>query len=101
MLVEALLHDFLSDGEKSYNDIVVYLERARSHPTGKMWVDTIIIKPHISCYGVGSSRKGDRLATAAGLPVENAASSIRSWPPLVCQVYHCISSRDAKSPCSS
>ena len=65
MLVEALLHDCLYDGEKSYNDIVVYLERARSHPTGKMWVDTIIIIPHISCYGVGSSREGDRLATAA------------------------------------
>ena len=38
--------------------------------------------PPISCYGVGSSREGDRLATAAGLPVENAASSLRSWPPL-------------------
>ena len=42
MLVEALLHDFLSDGEKSYNDIVdLCIWRARSHPTGKMWVDTI------------------------------------------------------------
>ena len=26
--------------------------------------------PHIYRYGVGSSREGDRLATAAGLPVE-------------------------------
>ena len=57
--------------------------------------------PHISCYGVGSSREGDRLATSAGLPLENAASTLRSWPPLVCQVYHRISTRDAESPCSS
>ena len=42
--------------------------------------------PHMSCYGVGSSIEGGRLATAAGLHVENAASSLHSWPPLVCQV---------------
>ena len=56
MLFEAPLHDFLSDGEKSYNDIVVYLERAWSHPTGKMWVDTIIYPTFLAMELVRAER---------------------------------------------
>ena len=56
MLVDALLHDFLSDGEKSYNAIVVYLERARSHPTGKMWVDTTIYPTFLAMELVRAER---------------------------------------------
>ena len=61
MLVEALLHDCLSDGEKSYNDIVVYLERARSHPTGKMLVDTIIYPTFLAMELVRAERETDWL----------------------------------------
>ena len=61
MLVEALLHDFLSDGEKSNNDIVVYLERARSHSTGKMWVDAIIYPTCLAIELVRAERDTDWL----------------------------------------
>ena len=61
MLVEALLHDFLSDVEKSYNDIVVYLERSWSHPTRKMWVDTIIYPTFLAMELVRAERETDWL----------------------------------------
>ena len=61
MLVEALLHDFLSDGENSYNDIVMYLERARNHPTGKMCVDTIIYPTFIAMELVRAESETDWL----------------------------------------
>ena len=61
MLVESLLHDFLPDVEKSYNDIVVYLERARSHPTGKMWVETTIYPTCLAMKLVRAERETDWL----------------------------------------
>ena len=42
MLTWALLSDFLKEGPKSSAEINVYLEKAREHPTGKLWVDCLI-----------------------------------------------------------
>ena len=99
MLVEALLHDFLSDGEKSYNDIVVYLERARSHPTGKMWVETTIYPTFLAMELVRAERETDWLLQQdclwRMLPLLFAAG--QHWYARD----HRISTRDAESPCSS
>ncbi len=42
MVIAALLHDFLQEGEQSHADIVAYLKKAREHLTGKLWVDCFI-----------------------------------------------------------
>ena len=37
MVVAALLNEFLHEGEKTHDDIVAYLEKAREHPTCKLY----------------------------------------------------------------
>ena len=46
MAVSALLNDFLSTGYKDHQQIEQFLENARTHPTGKLWVDCLT---DISC----------------------------------------------------
>lgn len=43
MVLYALLHDFLGEGEKTHDQITAFLEKARQHPTGQLWVDCFII----------------------------------------------------------
>ena len=81
MLVEALHHDCLYDGEKSYNDIVVYLERARSHPTGKMWVETTIYPTFLAMELVRAERETDWLLRQDRL--------WRMLPLLIAAGHHC------------
>lgn len=47
MVVSALLHDLLEEGEKTYVQIMVYLERVREHPTCQLWMDCFIIPTQI------------------------------------------------------
>ena len=43
MVTAALLYEFLKDGgPKTFEDISQYLDTAREHPTGKLWVDCLI-----------------------------------------------------------
>ena len=39
LIIAVLLHNFYSNGVKTYEELNVYLETARGHPTGKLWVD--------------------------------------------------------------
>ena len=38
-----LLQRFLSTGQKTFDDIEQYLEKARMHPTGRHWVDNFLL----------------------------------------------------------
>ena len=60
MIVAALLDSFL-EGEKSHDDIIRYLDRARNHPTGKLWVDCFIIPTLIAHRFLRAEREGDWL----------------------------------------
>lgn len=42
MVTTTLLYDFLKDGPKTFEDISQYLDTAREHPTGSLWVDCLI-----------------------------------------------------------
>ena len=42
MVTAALLYDFLKDCPKTFEDISQYLDTAREHPTGRLWVDCLI-----------------------------------------------------------
>ena len=61
MLLAALLCDFLQGGQKSDEDIVAYLEKARYHPTGKLWVDSFITLIMIAHQFLRTEREGDWL----------------------------------------
>ena len=37
-----LLYDFFKDGPNAFEDISQYLDAAREHPTGRLWVDSLI-----------------------------------------------------------
>jgi hypothetical protein len=59
MVVAALLHDFLQEGEKSHEDIVAYLGKAREHLTGKLWVDCFIMPTMPAHTFLRAEREGD------------------------------------------
>jgi len=42
IVTAALLYDFLKDSPKTFKDISQYLDAAREHPTGRLWVDCLI-----------------------------------------------------------
>lgn len=59
MVVAALLLDFLQTGEKTHEDIAGYLEKARTHPTGKLWVDNFIQPTMLAHQFLRAEREGD------------------------------------------
>ena len=61
MVVSALLHDFLEEGEKTHEQITAYLEKAREHPTGQLWVDCFITPTLIAHTFWRAEREGDWL----------------------------------------
>jgi hypothetical protein len=61
MVVAALLNEFLSEGEKTHGEIVDYLEKAREHPTGKLWVDCFIIPTMLAHLFMRAEREGNWL----------------------------------------
>ena len=38
LIIAVLLQNFYSNGAKTYEELIVYLERAREHPTWRLWV---------------------------------------------------------------
>ena len=42
LIMAVLLHNFYSNGAKTYEELNVYLETARGHPTGWLWVDCFV-----------------------------------------------------------
>ncbi len=61
MLTGALLQDFLSEGQQSYEDIQTYLEQASKHPTGKLWVNCLIKPTLIAHRFIRAEREGNLL----------------------------------------
>lgn len=61
MVVSALLHDFLEEGEKTHEQIMAFLEKAREHPTGWLWVDYFITATLIAHKFWRAEREGDWL----------------------------------------
>ncbi len=61
MLTAALLHDFLQDGPKTYDEILRYLDEARQYPTGRLWIDCLIRPTLLAHRLVRAEREGDFL----------------------------------------
>ena len=47
LIIAVLLQNFYSSGAKTYAELWVYLETAREHPTGRLWVDCLIKPTHV------------------------------------------------------
>ena len=59
MVTYTLLHNFLSTGQKSQDELCTYLEGARSHPTGKHWVDNFILPTLLVHQLIRAERESD------------------------------------------
>ena len=59
MVVAALMHDFLQEGDKSHTDIVTFLESTRTHPTGRLWTECFIIPTMLAHQNMRAEREGD------------------------------------------
>ena len=59
MVVAALMHDFLQEGDKSHTDIATFLESTRTHPTGRLWTDCFIIPTMLAHQFMRAEREGD------------------------------------------
>ena len=42
LIIAVLLQNFYSNGAKTYEELIVCLEMAREHPTGRLWEDCFI-----------------------------------------------------------
>ena len=76
MVVAALMHDFLQEGDKSHTEFATFLESTRTHPTGRVWTDCFIIPTMLAHQFMRAEREGDWLlqqhcaimrATSAGI----------------------------------
>lgn len=59
MISTALLSNFFSSGRKTNEELESYLERSRSHPTGKHRVDNFIIPMFLVHHLLCAEREGD------------------------------------------
>ena len=61
LVMSALRHEFLMEGEKSHQQILEFLEKARQRPTGRLWVDCFITPTLIAHTFWRAEREGDWL----------------------------------------
>ena len=61
LIIAVLLHNFYSNGAKTYEELIVYLETARGHPTGRLWVDCFLKATLLSLMFLRRERNGDFL----------------------------------------
>ena len=88
----ALLHGFLKDGLKTDEDIAVYLEGARQHPTGQLWVDCFITPTMITIVSYGHNMKVTTCSSGSASTDEEVLLRSRSSP--LRQVDHMAPPRD-------
>ena len=61
LIIAVLLRSFYSNGAKTYQELSDYLEAAREHPTGRLWVDCLIKPTLIALMFLRGERNGDFL----------------------------------------
>ena len=61
LIIAVLLHNFFSNGAKTYEELIVYLETAREHPTGRLWVDCFVKPTLLSLMFLRGEGNGDFL----------------------------------------
>lgn len=61
MVSAAVLQNFLDDGTKTFDEIAAYVEKARQHPTGKLWVDCLVKPTLLAHQFLRAEREEDRL----------------------------------------
>ena len=61
LIIAVLLRSFYSNGAKTYLELSDYLEAAREHPTGRLWVDCLIKPTLITLMFLRGERNGDFL----------------------------------------
>ena len=61
LIIAVLLHNFYSNGVKTYEELIVYLETARGHQTGRLWVDCFLKPTLLSLMFLRRERNGDFL----------------------------------------
>ena len=61
LIMAVLRHNFHSNGAKTYKELNVYLETARGHPTGRLWVDCFVKPTLLSLMFLRGERNGDFL----------------------------------------
>ena len=61
LIIAMLLQNFYSNGAKTYEELNVYPETARGHPTGRLWVDCFIKPTLLSLMFLRGERNGDFL----------------------------------------
>ena len=61
LIFAVLLHNFYSNGAKTYEGLNVYLETAREHPTWRLWVDCFVKPILLSLMFLPGEGNGDFL----------------------------------------
>ena len=61
LIIAVLLHNFYSNGVKTYEKLNVYLQTARGHPTGRLWVYCFVQPTPLSLMFLRGERNGDFL----------------------------------------
>lgn len=61
LIIAVLLQSFYSNGTKTYQELSEYLETARQHPTGRLWVDCLVKPTLLALMFLRGERNGDFL----------------------------------------
>ena len=61
LIIFVLLKNFFVDVPKTYQELSDYLETAREHPAGRLWVDCLIKPTLLALMLLHAERNGDLL----------------------------------------
>ena len=92
MVSVTLLGHYLQGSVKTFDEIAGYMEEARQHPTGRHWVDNLVMPT------VSSRRERRRLALPTTLLGKDASVLLQCRPHTLCLIHHMAPAGDAPPP---
>ena len=61
MVSAALLENFLQANENNFDDILAHIEDARKHPSGRHWVNNLLMPTHLAHQFLRAEKEGNWL----------------------------------------
>ena len=81
LIIAVLLQNINSNGAKTYEELNVYLEIAKEHPTGRLWMDCFVKPTLLALMFLPGDRNGDFLLQQHCLKAMLPYIHIRSRSP--------------------
>ena len=94
LIIAVLLHNFYSNGAKTHEELIVYLETPREHPTGRLCYAWTALSSLHCCRSCSCAESGTVTSSSSSMYQGNAAILLRSMSPQLCPLPELVCATD-------